>query len=387
MKQATYVIVLLMALNIQLFGQNPLIQNAVNLVSGDSIFSNIALLEQMERFTFDDDPECPNYIISYLQNHEFDTIYSQDYTSNWLPNIIAIKYGTVFPDSVYVLGAHYDSFMTGAPGADDNASGASGVLEVARILSDYELKKTIIFVLFSGEELGLHGSEAFVDTAINNKMEISGMINLDMISYVNPGNPLSVNIIVNNFSIYLMNLYISSLTTYVPELPCIVDSTTVILNASDHSSFWSENIPALFLIEESDFFGVNQNYNIHSSNDILGLSANNQILAELITKSVVATLMDLAETDSSTTLLAEAIYNKTILAFPNPTKGLINITMNNAQTDITSIEIYNFYGQKLNSVNSWKMENPVDISIYPNGIYFIKLSGDNFNDIVKIIKE
>jgi len=287
------VIVLIISINLQLFGQKPLIENVVDLVSGDSVFNNIALLEQMERYTADNNYECVNHLISCFNNKGLDTIYLQNYTQGWLPNIIAVKYGTLFPDSIYVLGAHYDSYKSGAPGADDNASGTSGVIEVARIFSDYEFEKTIMFVLFSGEEIGRLGSKSFTDSLVNNNSEISSMINLDMISYVNDGDNLSVSICVNNLSVDLMNTYINSLTSYVPDLNYVVDSTSMIVAAGDHSSFWSKDIPAIMLIDEIDLFSTDFNNYIHSNNDILGVSANSKILTELITKSVVVTLIDI----------------------------------------------------------------------------------------------
>jgi len=287
------IIVLLLSVNLQLLGQKHPIESIVDLVSGDSVFSNIALLEQMERYTRDNNFESVNHLISCVDYKGFDTIYSQNYTLYWLPNINAIKYGSLFPDSIYVLGAHYDSYKSGAPGADDNASGTSGVLEAARILSDYEFEKTIMFVLFSIEEMGPLGSKAFTDSLVNNKAEISSMINLDMISYVNEGDHLSISICVNNLSIDLMNTYINSLISYVPDLKYVVDSTSMIVAAGDHSSFWSHEIPAIMLIDEIDLFSANFNNYIHLNNDTLGLSANSKILAKLITKSVVVSLLDI----------------------------------------------------------------------------------------------
>lgn len=268
-------------------------ESVIDLVSGDSIFNNIALLEQMERFTTDNNDECVKHLISCFDNKELDTIYLQNYTEGSLPNIVAVKYGTLFSDSIYVLGAHYDSYESGAPAADDNASGTSSVIEIARIFSDSEFEKTIMFVLFSGEEIGRIGSKAFIDSMVNNNAEISSMINMDMVSYVNDGDNLSVSICVNNLSVDLMNTYVNSLTSYVPNLKYVVDSTSMIVSAGDHSSFWAKNIPAIMLIDEIDLFSSNFNNHIHSNNDILGLSANSKLLTELITKSVVVTLIDI----------------------------------------------------------------------------------------------
>lgn len=67
-------------------------------------------------------------------------------------------------DRILVLGAHYDT-VSQSPGIDDNASGVVNLLELARLLTEnrINLNYTIIFVCFDFEELGLHGSKAFVD--------------------------------------------------------------------------------------------------------------------------------------------------------------------------------------------------------------------------------
>lgn len=67
-------------------------------------------------------------------------------------------------DRILVMGAHYDT-VAQSPGIDDNASGVVNLLELARLLNEnrVNLNYTIIFVCFDFEELGLHGSKAFVD--------------------------------------------------------------------------------------------------------------------------------------------------------------------------------------------------------------------------------
>lgn len=90
--------------------------------------------------------------------------------------------------------AHYDSRMQDinqsnarAPGADDDASGVAAVLELARILTQVNLKNNIQFVLFSGEEQGQWGSTAFVKHLQANDIKPDLVINLDMIGYPSLG--------------------------------------------------------------------------------------------------------------------------------------------------------------------------------------------------------
>ena len=104
-------------------------------------------------------------------------------------NVICTKTGTAEPDRVIVIGAHYDSFnqqsdpMVFAPGADDNGSGTVSVMEIARALAGIPTDKTIVFVAFDAEEVGLVGSAVFANRALTDGMDIELMLNMDMIGY------------------------------------------------------------------------------------------------------------------------------------------------------------------------------------------------------------
>jgi hypothetical protein len=85
-----------------------------------------------------------------------------------LKNIVCEKPGST--SNTIIISAHYDSRMEDvnnstarAPGADDNASGVSALLEIGRILSNVSLNNSIIFVLFPGEEQGKWGSTKYAD--------------------------------------------------------------------------------------------------------------------------------------------------------------------------------------------------------------------------------
>jgi Zn-dependent M28 family amino/carboxypeptidase len=99
-------------------------------------------------------------------------------------NVIAHLPGVTRPK--VLLGAHYDS-VSGSPGANDNASGTAVVLEIARKLSGTPLARQAWFVAFDGEEDGLHGSKAFVNSAKSQFLsELQGMLNFDMVGLMTP---------------------------------------------------------------------------------------------------------------------------------------------------------------------------------------------------------
>ena len=110
-------------------------------------------------------------------------------------NVVGILPGTdpKLKNEAIVIGAHYDHLGRGgegslAPregeihhGADDNASGTAGMLELARIFSARKSRRTIVFIAFSGEEEGLIGSNYYVNHPVVPLANTVAMINMDMI--------------------------------------------------------------------------------------------------------------------------------------------------------------------------------------------------------------
>lgn len=99
-------------------------------------------------------------------------------------NILAVLPGTTHPELVYVISSHFDSRAEG-PGADDNSSGTSALLEAARVLAKRPQAATIIFASFTGEESGLLGSREFVRQAKASNMQLAGALNNDMVGWAN----------------------------------------------------------------------------------------------------------------------------------------------------------------------------------------------------------
>jgi hypothetical protein len=99
-------------------------------------------------------------------------------------NIIAKLRGTVDPHLIYVVSSHFDSVERG-PGADDDSSGATALLEAARVLAGRPQPATIHFAFFTGEEAGLLGSREYVRRAVANNDRIIGALNNDMIGFQN----------------------------------------------------------------------------------------------------------------------------------------------------------------------------------------------------------
>lgn len=109
----------------------------------------------------------------------------------WIVNVVAIQKGTKYPNRYIIMSGDIDSrnssstdFTKDAPGANDNASGMAGTMEVARVLSKYKFESSIIYLGLSGEEQGLYGGKGFANHAKKNNWEIIGVINNDMIGNI-----------------------------------------------------------------------------------------------------------------------------------------------------------------------------------------------------------
>jgi hypothetical protein len=166
-------------------------------------------------------------------------------------------------EEIIVVGAHFDHIGMGGRGslspskepqvhngADDNASGTSGMLELAEYFASKksELKRSILFIAFSGEELGLLGSKFFVDNPTIPLNKVVAMINMDMIGRLNE----------NKLTIYGTG----TSPRWKPLLNKLNSDSTFKFNfidggfgPSDHSSFYGKNIPVLFF-----FTGTHQDY-------------------------------------------------------------------------------------------------------------------------------
>lgn len=106
-------------------------------------------------------------------------------------NVVAIQKGTKYPNRYIIMSGDIDSrvsdpnnFTSDSPGANDNASGMAGAIEAARVLSNYQFENSIIYVGLSGEEQGLFGGAGLAKYALDNKWEIIGVLNNDMIGNI-----------------------------------------------------------------------------------------------------------------------------------------------------------------------------------------------------------
>jgi hypothetical protein len=206
-------------------------------------------------------------------------------------------------DKIYIVCGHYDSigaYSPGwvdrwktmpAPGADDNASGIAAVIETARILSQVDFGYTLRFIAFSGEEIGMLGSQYYAEAASMNNDEIIGVFNLDMIGH--ESGALDAAVMANHSSAWLANVSVAAGKAHNIdlELTRFVDPGII---SSDHSSFWNRRYSAVVFGETYYGYKGTPEWSpvYHTTEDTL--DRINMDLVTRTTQILVATLAELA---------------------------------------------------------------------------------------------
>lgn len=136
-------------------------------------------------------------------------------------NIVAVLPGKTLPGTQVMLASHYDTVAVRgakeAPGVVDNASGVAAVMELARVMSQYEFDKTLVFVSFEAEEQGLVGATLHAEKALKEKQAIEAVLNDDIMGGDASGNGFRETHVVRVFSDEPMDSASRALARYVKE--------------------------------------------------------------------------------------------------------------------------------------------------------------------------
>jgi len=333
---------------------------------------------------------------------------STDFGSTWqsqlgtvsestLNNVYATKTGTTYPDQYYIICAHYDatsqSPMVRAPGADDNASGTSGVIEAARVLADYNFEYSIKFMVFPGEEQGLHGSAAYAAWAAQTGEQILGVLNMDMIAYDgNNDGTVEIHSGTMGSSQAIGNFLNSNITAFnLPLTAQIITSGST--SGSDHYSFWTHGYPAILLIE--DFQDFTPFY--HTTNDLLSTLNLPYFLEN--SQLTIGTLALLAEIDSVTTGITpnEPLAAEFMLAepYPNPFNPSVNFQYYLPASERVVIDVYDLLGRKIQRIaddyqqegtHRLRWDGRTETGEYAaSGIYVVRIKAGDHRGIKKIV--
>lgn len=274
---------------------DPVIQTIADSVSIVQVTANVQRLQDfVTRYsTHDSCQAAANWIKAEFESYGIDSVYFHNFSATYKDNVVAVIPGVGNPDKVVVIGGHYDS-TTGdpnnAPGADDDASGTSCAMECARILSNYQFNYTLVFAAFSAEEQGLIGSEALASDLAAGGADVVAAICVDMIGYKAAADTEDLDIIDNASSEWLRDLAFETAGFYVPGFS-LVDGALPSGAGSDHSSFWANGYDAILFFEDTGSYSPF----IHTANDVIGTSYNDENLAEQSVKTAAALLATIAQ--------------------------------------------------------------------------------------------
>jgi len=205
------------------------------------------------------------------------TVASQDFVveGNRVRNLEAELAGTVLPNEIVLVGAHYDSIL-GSPGANDNATGTAAVLEIARLLAGQKLARTVRFVTFVNEEPPLFqtdamGSRVYARRARERGERIVAMLSLETIGYYSDAKgsqhypfpfmffyPSTANFLGFVGNIRARKLVRQSLQSFrqhasFPSEGVAAPGWIMGIGWSDHWSFWEEGYPAIMVTDTALF--------------------------------------------------------------------------------------------------------------------------------------
>ncbi|HNR92174.1 MAG TPA: M28 family peptidase [Dokdonella sp.] len=212
-------------------------------------------------------------------------------------NVIGRLVGATRPDDWVIVGGHYDSrnainspaYAADTPGADDNATGCSAVLELARIFSRKRPAATMFFMCYAGEEQGLVGSGAHAAglqaSGELSKVRLAAI--MDMIGW-SPNATLGADLDTTSANLATRNLFADAALTYVPELAITVSPLTC---CSDHMPYINRGRPGILSIHRS-YTGY---VHYHKSTDLpANLGSHAQAIGGAIMKMNVAAVASVA---------------------------------------------------------------------------------------------
>ncbi|WP_150462397.1 M20/M25/M40 family metallo-hydrolase [Nesterenkonia ebinurensis] len=226
-----------------------------------------------------------DYITSTLAGFGYDVARQQYGTEPHQVNY-TVRVGST-DQPVLDIGAHWDT-VPGSPGADDNASGAAGLLEIARELAAAEPAQPVRLCFFAEEEAGgLPGSTAHVTTTLERGEAIAAGISLEMIAYTGEDQQLppqagpalaAAGVQVPEAGDFIAVVGDDTAADWVaallgaaageslPALPLVAPAGAIgDAGRSDHAAYWQQGLPGIMITDTANF----RNPHYHQPSDTL----------------------------------------------------------------------------------------------------------------------
>lgn len=380
-------------------------RNALQSISSDSLRKTVTDLQNFgTRYCLRDggNREVADYIAQRLENYGVSTVidsfYVEDYFwlsgdyQSWFYNVKGVFSPATPSDSVVIIGAHLDAIATNdsyellplCPGADDNASGVAVMIEMARIIHQYNFlpKHIINFMAFDAEEIGLVGAYHDAQARVANHEKVVVFLNNDMVSY-QPDDDWKVTLHWYDNAQDIMQKAVDICENYTNIAPVILTGEDNDMRQySDSWAYAQSNIKSIFAIENT----FSAYY--HTEND--SVQWNNYDYHADIARYNFAMLFQYAFADLGTLSLNDyATATSAIQAYPNPANDQITFQYNlSEQSDIHAV-ICDMTGKTV-----WENRTVYPVGLHhltinsadlSNGIYFCHFTTNQQKQTIKII--
>jgi len=326
-----------------------------------------------------------NWLIAEYQSYGYTDIVEDTFTAggNTTANVVVTKVGLVYPNTYVIVDGHYDTIN--GVGANDNGSGTALILEIAKRLVNIPTEYSIKFINFSAEEIGLRGSQHYVDNVVNAtnpKLDIrlvlnidqvggrSGMTNDTIICERDESSPTENNALSNTMTNELatcIGLY-SSLNTEISYA-----------YSSDYIPFENNGEIITGLYEK------NVSPHSHSSTDIIANMDVNYLYE--IVKGTTGAVLHFSVANQA--LSIEENILEAVNFYPNPAKGFININSGSLNLKNSTVRLIDLKGKLVYNKDIITESNDYKIPLINvnSGVYLLELNINDNKKIEKIVIE
>lgn len=350
---------------------NTFYENIVDQCDSDTLYKN---LQDFENFGIKSHGtpgllSTFNWLLSKYQSYGYTDIKIDTFSmyGEECYNLIITKTGTKYPDKYLIIDSHYDT--SGGPGSDDNGTGTTIILEIARLLKDIDTEYSVRFCAFSGEEYGMIGSYHYVENVVvPEDHDLKLVFNIDCVGGVNGE--------INNKVICERDEDPPTFNNLDSELytDTLCNLVSIYSNLSTHITHaWSTDyIPFMevgYVI--TGLYEYNANYNCHGPYDIIA-NLDTAYFFEVARASIGASLY-FADAYNSTGI--DQFNEPAVVSiYPNPARYEVNISLHD-QKDIENVCIYSLSGQRL--CQKRPANGKIDISDLQAGMYILEVTIEN----------
>lgn len=366
-----------------------LVQEGLNLINPDNIEDHILELEAYGT-RYHTKPTATQSVLDLRDKWEAMALAAGrtdvsvrivDHTGTNMPSVVMTIEGAETPGEFVIIGGHIDSTANpsddDAPGADDDASGIATITEVARALFELEYvpSKTIEFMAFAAEEIGLVGSGEIAEEYNDNNVNVIAFVQFDMTLY--PGSNEDVFITTDNYNSNTLNDFLIDLMDYYNDSGDHAFSygfTECNYGCSDHYSWSQEGYETAFPFE-ADF--SESNPFIHSPDDTYDFVGN----VDHSVKFAKLGLEFLIEATKAATLATEDFSENAVGIFVKDKQ--LSFQLMNGASALKNVEVYSVTGQQIADKAVSGDAGTLSLQQFAQGFYIAKFTLENNRFVTK----